>query len=197
MAKATEKFAVRNRWTNRVQFEATIVCAPDASIGIKLGLAVRWGRNNGAVLSDADLSGADLRGAALSDAALRDADLRGAVLRGAALRSFKADFFLNLLRARNEVPYLIAALKEGRVDGSQYEGECACLVGTLANARGASYAEMFPDHYSGNPAEQWFLMIKKGDKPGDDTGGGFAAQKALEWAEEFQALMSDPVGESA
>ena len=29
-------------------------------------------------------------------------------------------------------------------------------------------------------------------RAGDDTGGGFAAQKALEWAEEFQALMVDP-----
>ena len=25
-------------------------------------------------------------------------------------------------------------------------------------------------------------MIRKGDKPGDETGGGFAAGKALEWA---------------
>jgi hypothetical protein len=28
-------------------------------------------------------------------------------------------------------------------------------------------------------------MIRKGDKPGDDTGGGFAAAKALEWATEY------------
>ena len=258
MDQVTEQIEIRNRWTNRVQFTAEITCAPDATIGVKIGLAVKWARKNGAVLSgadlrgavlsgadlrgavlsdadlsgavlrgavlrgavlsdavlsDADLSGADLRGADLrgavlsdadlSDADLSDADLRGAVLRGADLRgavlsdadlrSFKADFFMNLLRAREEVPYLIAALKEGRVDGSQYEGECACLVGTLAKGRGASYSEMFPDAYSGNPAEQWFLMIRKGDKPGDDTGGGFAAQKALEWAEEFQALMGVPV----
>ncbi|PZU59798.1 MAG: hypothetical protein DI547_04800 [Sphingobium sp.] len=283
--QAVEKLEVRNRWTNRVQFTAEITCAPDAAIGVKLGLAVQWARKSGAVLSDADLSdadlsdadlsgadlsgadlsdadlrradlsgavlrravlrdadlsdadlrravlsgavlsGADLSGADLSDADLRRADLSGAVLRGAdlrgadlrravlrdadlsdadlrravlsgaVLRGYKADFFMNLLRARDEVPYLIAALKEGRVDGSQYEGECACLVGTLANGRGASYHDMFPDAYSGNPAEQWFLMIRKGDKPGDDTGGGFASQKALEWAEEFQLLMG--VEESA
>ena len=29
-------------------------------------------------------------------------------------------------------------------------------------------------------------MIKKGDKPGDDSGGGFAAEKALEWIKEWQ-----------
>jgi hypothetical protein len=63
---------------------------------VKLGLAVRWGRDNGADLRgadlsgadlrDADLSGADLRGAYLSDAYLSGADLRDAYLRGAYLR---------------------------------------------------------------------------------------------------------------
>ena len=97
----SEKFEVRNRWTNRVQLTAEITCAPDATIGVKIGLAVRWARDNdadlrgadlrGAYLSDADLSGADLRGAYLSDADLRgaylsDADLRGADLSDADLR---------------------------------------------------------------------------------------------------------------
>jgi hypothetical protein len=81
----TEKFEVRNRWTNRVQFTAKITCATDATIGIKVGLAVRWARSNGADLSDADLRGADLRGTDLSDADLRGADLRGTDLRGANL----------------------------------------------------------------------------------------------------------------
>ena len=61
--QVTEKFEVRNRWTNRIQFTAEIKCNPDASIGVKLGLAVRWGYRSGAVLRDADLSGADLSGA--------------------------------------------------------------------------------------------------------------------------------------
>ena len=81
----SEKFEVRNRWTNRVQFTAEITCAPDATIGVKIGLAVRWARNNGAVLRDAVLSGADLSGAVLRDAVLSGADLSGAVLRGADL----------------------------------------------------------------------------------------------------------------
>ena len=84
MAQA-EKFEVRNRWTNRVQFTAEITCTPDATIGVKIGLAVRWARNNDADLRDADLRDADLRGADLRDADLSDADLRGAVLRGAVL----------------------------------------------------------------------------------------------------------------
>ena len=243
-----EKFEVRNRWTNAVQFTAEIEVTPTMTTRFKLGLAVRWGRNNGANLSGADLrganlsganlryadlsgadlsganlryadlsganlryadlSGADLRGADLSGADLSGAnlryanlrgadlrganlsgaDLRGANLRGANLRSFKSDFWMTLTYARDEVPALIAAIREGRVNGSQYEGECACLVGTLANARGQNYAEAFPDHNARNPAERWFLMIKQGDKPGDDTGGGFAAGKALEWALEWCAL---------
>ena len=31
------------------------------------------------------------------------------------------------------------------------------------------------------------MMIKEGDKPGDESGGGFAAQKVVEWIEEWQA----------
>ena len=234
----TEKFAIRNRWTNAVQFEAEIECAPDAPLSWKLRLAVLWARLNGANLRgsdlrcsnlsdsnlrgsdlrcsdlrDSDLSGSDLRGCNLrgsdlrgSDlrySNLRDSDLRGCNLSGSDLsgsdlrcsdlrdsdlRPFKADLWMTLSQARAEVPAFIAALREGRVDGSQYEGECACLVGTLANARGAPYHDAFPDCDADNPAEQWFLMIRKGDKPGDDTGGGFAAGKALEWALEYCAL---------
>jgi len=80
-----EKFEVRNRWTSLVQFTAEITCAPDATIGVKLGLAVGWACKSGADLSGADLSGADLRGAVLRGAVLRGAVLRGADLRNADL----------------------------------------------------------------------------------------------------------------
>jgi hypothetical protein len=161
---------------------------------------------SGADLSDADLSDADLRCAVLRDADLRDAvlrgavlsgadlrgadlsgaDLRGAVLRDADLRSFKADMWMTLTGNPGEVPALIKSLRDGKVDGSQYEGECSCLVGTIAKAKGVDYHKL--TYNSNNPAERWFMMIRKGDKPGDDTGGGFAAKMALEWAEEFSRL---------
>lgn len=197
----TIKQEIRNRWTNAVQFTADITCAPDATIGVRIGLAVMWARQNDANLRDADLSGADLSdaylsGANLSGAYLRGANLRGANLRGAYLRganlsdanlrSFKADFWAILTTARKEIPGLITAMREGRIDGSTYSGECACLVGTIANVRHVSADTLEQD--SSRPAEQWFLMIKKGDKPGDDSGGGFALQQALEWAEEYCAL---------
>ena len=227
----TIKQEIRNRWTNAVQFTADITCAPDATIGVRIGLAVKWARQNGANLRYADLSSANLRGANLRGANLRGANLRGADLRyadlssanlryadlsyadlsganlryadlsgadlrganlryadlsDADLRSFKADFWAILTTARKEIPGLISAIREGRIDGSTYSGECACLVGTIANVRHVSADTLERD--SSRPAEQWFFMIKKGDKPGDDSGGGFALQQALEWAEEYCAL---------
>ena len=85
-----------------------------------------------------------------------------------------------LTMARHEVPALVEALRDGKVDGSTYTGGCACLVGTLENAGAVNLP-----HSASSPAEQWFAMIRKGDKPGDDTSGGFAAAKALEWATEY------------
>ena len=100
--QVTEKFEVINRWTERVQFTAEIQCNPDASIGVKLGLAVRWGYRNGADLSGAVLRGADLRGADLSGADLSGAVLSDAVLSGAVLRG--ADLSGAVLRGADWIP---------------------------------------------------------------------------------------------
>ena len=93
---------------------------------------------------------------------------------------------MTLTQNPNEVPALIEAIMAGKIDGSQYTGECACLVGTIANIKHVDVESL--EKNSSNPAERWFLMINKGDKPGDDTGGGFASGKALEWAVEWCAL---------
>jgi hypothetical protein len=84
------KFEIKNRFTGDIQFSAEIDCADDASMSIKLGLAVRVAvksRANlsGAYLSRANLSGADLSGACLSGAYLSGAYLSGANLSGAYL----------------------------------------------------------------------------------------------------------------
>ena len=144
-----------------------------------------------AVLRNADLSGADLRNADLRNADLRNADLRNADLRnadlsGAVLRSFKADVWMTLTENRHEAAGVATAIREGRVDGSTYTGDCACLVGTIANVRQVNARDL--SHDPNRPAEQWFTMIHAGDKPGDDTGGGFAAGLALEWVEEWCLL---------
>jgi hypothetical protein len=137
-------------------------------------------------LSYADLRSANLSYADLSSANLSYADLSSADLSSADLRTFKADLWMTLTQNRHEVPALVTALRDGKVNGSTYEGECACLVGTIANAKSVPYATL--DHNASNPAEKWFAMIKTGDKPGDDSGGGFASKMALEWAEEFCVL---------
>ena len=198
----TETYEVRNRWTNEVQFAAQIEGTPDMTPAVKLGLAVRWGRQNNADLSHANLNGADLRGANLSDANLshaylnganlNGADLRGANLSDANLRSFIADLWMILSMARLEVPALVAALRNGQVDGWTYSGDCACLVGTLENAGAVNIP-----HEASSPAEQWFAMIRKGDKPGDDSGGGFAAGKALEWTLDYCARTGLELPEAA
>jgi len=147
---------------------------------------LRGAHLSGANLSGADLRGAHLSGANLSEAYLREADLRGAHLSGANLMPIKADVWEILLHAIPEVPALAAALREGRVDGSTYRGPCACLCGTIANARQAELDEMpgiTPD--SSRPAERFFLAIRKGDTPANNA----VSAVALEWVEEFQRLI--------
>ena len=204
--------------SSKILFEAEIECSADASEGVKLGLAVRaavkaranLARANladanlarayladayladanlaGAYLADANLAGANLADANLAGANLADANLARADLYDEQLRPFKADLWTELTetRAHAEVPGLIQALREGRVDGSKYEGECCCLVGTLANIRGVSFQEFNPN--SDRPSERWFMMIRQGDKAGDKSGGGYAAQKAVEWCLEYCEL---------
>jgi hypothetical protein len=127
---------------------------------------------SGADLTGADMTGADLTGAKLTSANLMGADLRGADLRDADLRAFKADMWMTLAENRAEIPALISAMRAGEINGYIYSGRCACLVGTIANARGVDVNTIPHDS----------------DKPGDATGGGYAVGKALEWALEFCAL---------
>jgi hypothetical protein len=86
------------------------------------------------------------------------------------------------------VLFLAEKLRAGDVDGSTYgrDNACACLVGTIARARGLPGEDL--DHSSDRPAERWFMMIHPGDLPTNETGGGFAARKALEWTLEYAAL---------
>ena len=120
---------------------------------------------------------ADLSGANLSDANLSDANLSGANLSGA-----KEDLFKILDESPNEVNGLLNALKEGKVDGSTYEGECCCLVGTIANVKGCHYEELngiTPD--SSRPAERWFYGISKGQTPENHI----ISKITVEWVEEW------------
>jgi hypothetical protein len=146
----------------------------------------------GANLGDANLRDADLRGANLRDADLRganlgDANLRDADLRGANLSQFKTDLLDILIRAPKEIPALRQSILDGKIDGTVYEGACACLVGTIANARGCNYGELgngiVPN--GSRPAEKWFWNIRRGDTP--ETSQICAI--TLEWIDEYQSLI--------
>jgi hypothetical protein len=124
----------------------------------------------GANLADADLRSANLEGANLEGANLEGANLYGANLYGANLRSanlaaIEADIVSVLETAPNEAPGVLQALRDGKIDGSTYAGECACLVGTIANLQQKSVYDSCFVRDGGRPAERWFLAIRKGHTP--------------------------------
>jgi hypothetical protein len=143
-----------------------------------------------AYLRSADLRSADLGGANLGGADLRSADLGGADLGGADLGEIRDDLYKILELVPDEVPALLAALEGGKVDGSTYTGECACLVGTVANARKCNYASipgLVPNAY--RPAEKWFVAIREGDTPESNSVSAIT----VGWVKEWMAKNSQPV----
>ena len=138
-------------------------------------------------LTRADLRYSNLTGANLTGANLTRTDLTRANLTGTDLQIFKTDFFDTLLRAPKEIDGLRNAIVEGRVNGSLYEGVCACLKGTIANIRKCHHEELGAGIVcdSSLPAEQWFAMIKEGDTPETNQ----ASRLSVEWIDEFKLLL--------
>ena len=85
------KFDVFNRWSDLVQFTASLDCAKDAPVEIKHGLSVKWAIKMGASLVGANLVGASLAGASLVGESLEGANLDGANLAGASLDDANLD----------------------------------------------------------------------------------------------------------
>jgi hypothetical protein len=163
------------------------------------GADLRGANLRDADLSGADLSGADLSGADLSGANLRGADLRGANLSDANLRDadltpIKNDLFIVLLHAISEIQFLKQNIIDGKIDGSTYKGECACLSGTLYNGASSNNGpkeKQFKDQIlncrdANRPIERFFLGITKGDTPENNQ----FSKLALEWIEEFERIIS-------
>ena len=120
-------------------------------------------------------TGADLTGADLTDANLT----------GANLDRPRRDLRKVLRAVPAEVPGLLAALRAGTINGSVYEGECACLVGTIAKVRGVHY-ESIPGvaPNSSRPIERLFLAISKGHTPENHPIAKIVDGWIVEWQAE-------------
>jgi uncharacterized protein YjbI with pentapeptide repeats len=150
---------------------------------------------SGANLSYANLSGAKLSGANLSYANLSRADLSGVDLSGADLSradlsranlsAIKNDLWSVLLQQKEEVLGLKNTLKLGNIDGSVYDGDCCCLIGTIGKVANCNYKNLKVQPNPNRPIERWFLAIKKGDNPENSQ----VAKITLEWIEEFETLI--------
>jgi hypothetical protein len=209
MAIAKITFQIKSRWTDSILFEGEYEslkkCVEDANLGgadledANLGRADLGGADlEDANLWGADLGGADLEGVNLGRANLWGADLggvnlgranlRGADLGDAELGFFKTDLIAEVLKLPDELENLRDTLKAGKIDGSTYTGECACLAGTIAKNRGVNISSGGNIQVNGvafkadssSPREQFFMAIREGDTP-ENNG---AAKMALEWIEE-------------
>ena len=158
------------------------------------GASLRDANLRDANLRSADLSGADLSDANLSGADLSGADLGGANLGGANLRAFRDDIWAVLSSAPLEAHAVLDALCAGRVNGSTYSGECACLVGTIAKKRGCgveSLGTLSPD--SRRLAETWFLQINEGNTPENHEPTRLAAEWVAQWIESMKLAFGSEV----
>ena len=204
------KIEIKNRWNGQVIFshdfeentvsitvKKAIESGADLSDADLRGADLSGANLSGADLSDADLRGADLSGADLSGADLRGANLRGADLSGADLSDadlsgadlspIRDDIWSILSSAPLEVPALIDALKNGRVDGSTYVGECSCLVGTIAKACGKDIDNLDLLKPNGNrPAERFFMGISTGDTPETNQVSALALKWCQEWLDRMR-----------
>ena len=165
---------IKNRWTGAVIYRSeTAQTVRDAVIELAKKATESGTR--------ADLSRADLTGA----------DLTRAVLTGADLREIRDDVWRVLDAAPDEVPALLYAVHEGRINGSVYTGQCACLVGTIANVRKCSVYELpreiQPD--ATRTAERWFL----GMRPGDAAEHHPVSRITAQWIEEWMMAHEVPV----
>lgn len=178
---------IPSRWSGNIISRSETAATMAEAVAELVTLARERGEH--ANLRGADLSEADLRGANL-----READLSEADLVGANLRDVRADFYEVLSFAPSEVAGLINALRTGQVDGSTYEGDCACLVGTIAKLRHCSYDTIpwiAPNPH--RPIERFFMGIKRGDTPETNQ----CSALAVEWAEQWLARMQTAFGREA
>mgnify|MGYP001597250915 CR=1 FL=1 len=181
-------YEIKHRWSAKVLFSIEA-----ESLRLAVEAAVRSDSNlrgsdlRGSNLRDSDLRGSNLRGSNLSGSNLsgsnlRDSNLSGSNLRDSNLTPIRDDLWAVLSSAPAEVAGLRTALMEGKIDGSTYEGDCACLVGTLAKVRGCDYRTipgLAPN--APRPAERFFMAIKPEETPDNNQFAALAVSWIDEW----------------
>jgi hypothetical protein len=122
---------------------------------------------------------------------LRGADPRDADARSERLIRFRDDIWTVLSSSPAEVPAVLQALRKGRIEGSVYSGECACLVGTLAKARRCNYDKipgLVP--YPFRDAERFFTNIHAGDTPKNSVFAKLAYDWISTWLKPTQSAFT-------
>lgn len=108
------------------------------------------------------------------------------------LSEMRADVRAVLDEAPREVRHVLSALQEGRVDGTKYAGPCACLIGTIANARGCVVSQLGISYGMRGMgggwryAEVFFQMIRQHDTPENNLAARLAAAWVQEWLDEHE-----------
>ena len=147
---------------------------------------LRYANLKNADLKNSNLEYCNLKNCNLQNCNLKNCNLNISNLESANLTAIKKNFFKILSKAPKEIGGLKKALKDGKINGSTYEGSCCCLVGTIANVRGCDYANLegiIPNN--SRPAERWFLGIKVGDTPKNSK----ISKITLDWINEYETLI--------
>ena len=113
---------------------------------------------------------------------LSSSNLSYSNLRSSDLRDIKNDVFAVLDCAPSEVRGVLDLLNEGRIHGTVYAGDCACLCGSIAKLQHCDYKSIpgLPID-SSRPAERWFLGILQGHTPANSQIAKITAEWIQEW----------------
>lgn len=148
---------------------------------------------DGADFSEATLHQANLTGAVLCNAVFTNTDLRGVHFNwgltleqqptdftGTMLTPIRDDFWAALSTSPANVPDLIKAIANGRIDGDgRYIGKC--------DVQGEYYYYFAPVfHGYGRPVRSFFLMLTPGTRPENSQVAQLLYDWAVEWLKQMR-----------